>query len=122
MQGAFTALNSSIIGAMRSLFAAMSSSTSVPENQPPQSVTSAASRIGSMTSGSSGKRRPYFHAGEAGRARLAQAFLERDVVAEFGKIVVPPRDGRHARVWLSSTPPLPVASSPMALPTAWTTS
>ena len=36
----------------------MSSSTSVPENQPPHSVTSAAFRIGSMTSGSLGKRRP----------------------------------------------------------------
>src|SRR3954463_10812438 len=59
MQGAFTALNSSIIGAMRALLASMSSLTSVPENQPPHSVTSAALRIGSITLGSSGKRRPF---------------------------------------------------------------
>src|SRR6478752_639000 len=58
MQGALTALNSSIIGAMRSLLAASSSSTSVPENQPPHSVTSAARRIGSISCGLLGKRRP----------------------------------------------------------------
>src|SRR5918994_1944980 len=58
MQGAFTALNRSIIGWMRSLFAAMSSLTSVPENQPPQRVTSASLKIGSITFGSLGKRRP----------------------------------------------------------------
>src|SRR5437899_6396578 len=58
MQGALTALNRSIIGWMRSLFLAKSSSTSVPENQPPQSVTSASFRIGSITFGSLGKRRP----------------------------------------------------------------
>src|SRR6185369_3032412 len=59
MQGALTALNSSIIGAMRALLASISSLTSVPENQPPHSVTSAALRMGSMTLGSSGKRRPF---------------------------------------------------------------
>src|SRR5690554_820924 len=59
MQGASTALNSSIIGAMRALLLARSSSTSVPENQPPHRVTSAALRMGSMTAGSSGKRRPF---------------------------------------------------------------
>src|ERR1044072_8950287 len=58
MQGALTALNSSIIGAMRSLLAASSSLTSVPENHPPQSVTSAARRIGSISPGLFGKRRP----------------------------------------------------------------
>src|SRR5882757_754506 len=58
MQGALTALNRSIIGWMRSLFLPISSSTSVPENQPPHSVTSAFFRIGSMISGSLGKRRP----------------------------------------------------------------
>src|SRR5258706_15359538 len=59
MHGAPTALNRSIIGWMRSLFLAISSFTSVPENQPPQSVTSAFLRIGSITLGSSGKRRPF---------------------------------------------------------------
>src|SRR5690242_19036146 len=59
MQGAFTALNSAIIGAMRALLASRSSLTRVPENQPPHSVTSAAFRIGSITLGSSGKRRPF---------------------------------------------------------------
>ncbi len=92
-----TALNRSIIGWMRSLFAASSSSTSVPENQPPQSVTSAAFRIGSMTSGSFGKAAAHLHAGEARRTRLAQAFLQRHVIAEFRQIVVPPRDGGHAQ-------------------------
>src|SRR5438477_3396257 len=58
MQGALTALKRSIIGGMRSLFLARSSFTSVPENQPPQSVTSAFFRIGSMTLASLGKRRP----------------------------------------------------------------
>src|SRR5262245_7564230 len=58
MQGASTALNSSIMGRMRSWLKAMSSLTSVPENQPPHRVTSAALRMGSMMSGSRGKRRP----------------------------------------------------------------
>src|SRR6185503_1535371 len=59
MQGALTALNSSIIGAMRALLTLSSSLTSVPENQPPHSVTSAFLRIGNITLGSSGKRRPF---------------------------------------------------------------
>ena len=36
------------------------------------------------------------HAGEAGDARLPQALLQADVVAEFGEIVVPPGDRRDA--------------------------
>jgi hypothetical protein len=71
-------------------------SVSVPENQPPQSVTSAAFRIGSISSGLFGKRRPLLHAGEPSRARLAQAFFQRHVIAQFRKIIVPPRNGGHA--------------------------
>ena len=71
--------------------------TSVPENQPPQSVTSAALQdrqhqcIRIFREAAA-----FFHAGEAGRARLAQAFFQRHVIAEFRKIVIPPGDGRHA--------------------------
>ena len=38
-----------------------------------------------------------FHAGEAGNARLPQAFLQRNVIAQLGKIVVPPGDGGDAQ-------------------------
>lgn len=59
MQGASTALNRSIIGWMRSLLASIDSLTTVPENQPPHSVTSAFFRIGSISAADSGKRRPF---------------------------------------------------------------
>ena len=42
-------------------------------------------RIGSITCGIVGKAAALLHAGEAGGARLAQAFLERHVVAEFDR-------------------------------------
>ena len=37
------------------------------------------------------------HAGESGDARLPEAFLEADVVGEFGEVVVPPGDGRYSK-------------------------
>ena len=108
-----TALNRSIIGWMRSLFAAMSSSTSVPENQPPHSVTSACSQDRQHDLGIVGKAAALLHAGEAGRARLAQAFLQRHVVAEFRKIVVPPRDGGHAQFGFQVVTPVSRSPSPL---------
>ena len=48
----------------------------------------------------------HFHAGEARRARLAQAFLQRHVIAEFRQIVVPPRNGGHAQFCLHIVTPV----------------
>ena len=38
------------------------------------------------------------HAGEAGLAGLPQALLQRDVVAQFGEVIVPPGDRRDAKL------------------------
>ena len=43
---------------------------------------------------------PRLHAGETGDTRLAQAFFQRHVVAQFREVVVPPRDGGNAQLGL----------------------
>src|SRR4051795_4753233 len=58
MHGAPTALKKAIWAAMRSFSAAISPSSSRPENQPPQTLIPYRARIGLRTAASIGKRRP----------------------------------------------------------------
>src|SRR5690606_35018923 len=55
----------------------------------------------------SGREAPaLFHAGKTGRARLEQAFLQRNVVRRFHQIVIPPGDGRHSEFCFQESAPV----------------
>ena len=59
-----------------------------------------------------GEAAAHLHAGEAGRARLAQTFLQRHVIAQFHEIVVPPRYGGHAQFGFQVVTPVSGCSYP----------
>ena len=103
MQGAPAALKKAICSAMRSFSAAMSPSSSRPENQPPQTLMPYCARIGLRTAASIGKRRPVSMPVKPASLRLAQAFLQADVVGKLREVVVPPGDRGDAESSPSSS-------------------